>query len=113
MHVYAYMGLRIHAKVPETMKGKFFSIKCEVWNESHIIWKLFQTPFFQHINPYMVAFQNTTENPKESIRFIGNSESKREFFTKHPQVNIFLIEAFSVLDLGVLRLLITSLFDCE
>ena len=26
------------AKVPEAMKGKFFCIKAEVWNESHIVW---------------------------------------------------------------------------
>ena len=45
----------------------------------------------------------------ENIRFTRNSEPKREFFTKHPQVNIFLIEAFSGLDLEVLRLLITCL----
>ena len=24
--------------VSETMKGKFFALKTEVWNESHIIW---------------------------------------------------------------------------
>ena len=49
----------------------------------------------------------------ENIRFTRNSESKREFFTKHSQVNIFLIEAFCGTDLGALRLPITSLFDCE
>ena len=37
MHVDAYAGLRMHIRVPETMKGKFFNIKCEVWNESHIV----------------------------------------------------------------------------
>ena len=61
-------------------------------------------PLFSHyIRPYIVAFENTKKS---------SSKSKREFFTKH-QVNIFLNEAFSSLDLRVLRLLITSMFDCE
>ena len=55
----------------------------------------------------MVPFQNTQKNLRENTRFTRNSESKREFFTKHPQVNSFLIEAFSSLDLPVSRLLIT------
>ena len=43
--------VRIHrpmytARVPETMKDKFYALKIEVWNESHIVWKLFQTPIF-------------------------------------------------------------------
>jgi len=37
VHVYAYMGLRTHVRVLETMKDKFLSIKCEVWNECHIL----------------------------------------------------------------------------
>ena len=28
-----------HARVPKTMKGKFFCIKAEVWNDSHIYWE--------------------------------------------------------------------------
>jgi len=41
------------------MKDKFFYIKTEVWNESHIIWEPFQTPIFNCIKPYMVYFKNT------------------------------------------------------
>jgi len=37
MHAYAYIGMRTCAKVPKTMKCKFFYIKTKVWNESHII----------------------------------------------------------------------------
>ena len=61
----------------------------------------------------MVPFQKTQKILRENTRFTRNSESKKEFFTKHPQINIFLIEAFSGFDLRVLSLLITSLFDCE
>ena len=47
----------------------------------------------------MVHFQNTQKIRKENLRFPRNSESKGEFFTKHPQVNIILIETFSSLGL--------------
>lgn len=71
-------------------------------------------PLFSHyIKPYMAAFQNTQKFLKENTRFTRNSESKTKFFTKHLQVNIFLIEAFTSLDLGVVRLLITFVFDRE
>ena len=70
-------------------------------------------PFSNYKRPDIVAFQNTQKILRENIRFTRNSESKREFFTKHFEVSIFLIKAFSGLNLGVLRLLITSLFDCE
>ena len=29
------------ARVPEVMKDKFFALKIEVWNESHIVWEPF------------------------------------------------------------------------
>ena len=69
--------------------------------------------FFNYIKPYIVASQNTQKILKENIGFSRNSESKMEFFIKHSQLNIFLIEAFSSLDLEVLRLLITFLFVCD
>jgi len=56
-------------------------------------------PLFSHyIKPYMVPFQNTHKILWENARFTRHNESKEEFFTKHPQVNIFLIEAFFGLD---------------
>ena len=70
-------------------------------------------PFFNYIKSYMVPFQNTQKILRENTRFTKNSESKREFFTKHPQVNIFLIKAFSSLDLRVSSLLITFVFYYE
>ena len=47
MHAYTYMSMRTHARVPKTMKGKFFYIKSEILNESHIVWEPFQTPIFK------------------------------------------------------------------
>jgi len=87
--VYAYIGMRMHVRVLETMKDKFFSIKCEVWNESHIVWKPFQTPIFNYIKPYMVVFQNTQKILRENIRFTRNSESKREFLSQNIFKSIF------------------------
>ena len=45
----------------------------------------------------MVPFQNTQKILRENTRFTRNSESKREFFTKHPQVNIFWSRPFLAL----------------
>ena len=70
-------------------------------------------PFSQYKKPYMVPFQNTQKILKENLKFTRNDEPKREFFTKHPQVNFLLIGNFSGLDLQVLRLLITFVFDGE
>ena len=45
-HVYA--GTLIHPQLgfQKHGKDKFSAIMAEVWNESHIAWELFQTPFF-------------------------------------------------------------------
>ena len=37
----------------------------------------------------MVYFKDTQKILRENLRFIRNSESKREFFTKYPQVKFF------------------------
>ena len=57
----------------------------------------FEPPFFNYIKPYMIYF-NDRDNPKEKKKkFTRNSESKEEFFTKHPQVNIFCLGPFLTL----------------
>ena len=50
--------------------------------------------FFNYIKPYMVHFQNKQKILRENLGFIRNSESKKEFFHKHLQVNFYLIWAF-------------------
>ena len=52
------------ARVPETMKDKFFYINIEVWNESHIIWEPFQTLIFQLYKALHGTFSKHIENPK-------------------------------------------------
>jgi len=47
MHVYAYTGMRMHVRVSETMKEKFFALKFGFSNKSHIIYESFQTPIFE------------------------------------------------------------------
>ena len=46
-HVYADTFLRTLLGFQKHKKCKFHAIMAEVWNESHIVWKLFQTPLFQ------------------------------------------------------------------
>ena len=102
-HVHRQKPMHI-TRVLETMKDRFFCNNFEVWNKSHIVWELFQTPIF---SPYK-AIRGTF--PKEKLKilrentiFIRNNESKREFFTKHPQVNFLLIRTFSGLDPQILK----------
>ena len=59
-------------------------------------------PFFNYIKPYMVYFKDIQKILKENLRFTRNCESKREFFTKHSQVNFILIRTFSGLNPRVL-----------
>ena len=46
-HTCTYTGMHAHARVLETMKCNFFSIKDWFWNKFHIFWELFQTPIFR------------------------------------------------------------------
>ena len=46
-HAYASTFLCIQLGFQKHKKDKFFATMVEVWNESHIVWELFQTPFFQ------------------------------------------------------------------
>ena len=126
-HAYAYSCFRLvyscvclctHAKVPETMKDKFYALKLRfrmnLTSSRSRSKPLFF--FFQYKKPYTVHFQNTQKILRENIKFTRISKSKREFFTKHPQVNFLLIETFSGLDLQVLKFtnqfcLIVNRFD--
>jgi len=89
----------MHVKVLEIIKDKFFCIKTWFGTNPTLSGSCSKPPFSNYIKPYTVPSQNTQKILRENIRFTRNSELKREFFTKHPQGNIFLIEAFSGLDL--------------
>ena len=63
--MYVSMDLGTQLKFQKPMKGKFSTLKTEVWNESHIIWEPFQTLIFNYIKPYMVYFKNTKKILRE------------------------------------------------
>ena len=46
-HAYVGTFLRTQLGFQKHKKYKFFAIIAEVWNEPHIVWEPFQTPFFQ------------------------------------------------------------------
>ena len=82
------------ARVLETMKGKFFALMLRFGTNLTSSRRHFKLPFSNYIKPYMVPFQNTQKILKENLKFTRNIESKREFFTKHSQVNFHLIVTF-------------------
>ena len=51
------------ARVSETYERQVFCNKVEDWNESHIVWELFQTHIFSLYKAIHAHIQNT-ENPK-------------------------------------------------
>ena len=90
-------------RLPETMKDKFSALKLRFGMNLTLFGSHSKPPFSQYQRPCMVPFQNTLKILRENLRFTRNNGSKREFFTKHPQVNILMIETFSSLDLWVLK----------
>ena len=68
MHTYTSMDLRTQLGFQKIMKGKFFALKTEVWNESHIIWEPFQTPIFQLYRALHGMFRKHTEILRESTK---------------------------------------------
>lgn len=99
----AYTYTRTHARVPETMKDKFSALKLRFGINPTSFESHSKSPFSQYKKPYMVYFQKTQKILRENLKFTRSSESKREFFTKHPQVNFLLIRTFFGLDLQVLK----------
>ena len=91
--------MRTHARVPETMRDKFSALKLRFGTNPTSSGSRSKPSFSHYIKPYMVSFQNTQKILKENLRFTRNSESKKKFFTKHPQVNFLLIGTFSGLNL--------------
>ena len=91
------MSMCTHVRVPETVKTKFFCIKEDFGmnptsSESH------SKPLFSHyIKPYIVVFKTHKKILRENTRFTRNNELNKEFFTKNPQVNIFLLGSFLAL----------------
>ena len=84
MHVYAYMSMGMHARVLKTTKGKFSAFKTWFGTNPTKFGSCSKPLFSDYKKPYVVPFQNTQKIRRENKRFTKNSESKREFFKKHP-----------------------------
>ena len=68
-------------RVPKTMIDKF-SVLMLRFGTNPTSFGSYSKPSFSHyIKPYMVPFQDTQKILRENLI---SSESKREFFTKHP-----------------------------
>ena len=94
--------MHMHAGVLETMNGKFFTLKLR-FEMNLTSFRSHSKPLFsQYKKPYMVPFQEIESGGKHTT-VTRNSELKREFFTKHPQVNFLLIKTLSSLDLWFLK----------
>ena len=84
MHAYAYTGMHTHAKVPKTIKNKFFALKFVFGTNPISSGSHSKNPFFYYKKLYIVHIQNKQKILRENTRFTKNSELKKEFFTKHP-----------------------------
>ena len=87
--MYASMDLRMQPRFQKPMKSKFFALKLRFGMNPTSFGSRSKLLFFNYIKSYMVYFKHTQKILRENIRFTRNSESKKEFFIKHPQVNIF------------------------
>ena len=72
------------AKVSETYERKVFSLMLRFETNPTSSESRSKLPISHYIKPYMTHFQNTQKILRENLCFTRNSESKREFFTKHP-----------------------------
>ena len=79
-HAYTGTLLRTQLWFQRHRKCKFSAIMAEVWNESHIIYDLFQTPFFPTIISLTWYIFKGHRNPMGKIQdLLENNESKWSF----------------------------------
>ena len=91
--------------VLEAMKDNFFflALKLGFGMNPTSFGSHSKPPFFNYIKHNTVYFKNAQKILRENLRFTRNPKSKREFFTKYPQINFLLIRTFYHLDLRVLK----------
>jgi len=97
MHAYASTDLCTQLRFQKPTKGKFSALMLRFGMNPTLSRSRSKSLFSHYIKPYMVHFQNKQKILKENLRFTKNSEIKREFFTKHLQVNFILLGPFLVL----------------
>ena len=69
-HAYASIFLGMLLGFQKHEKGKFFAIMAKVWNESHIVWESFLTPFFPLYKAVHGTFSKYTEMPLEKPKIL-------------------------------------------
>ena len=92
-----YAGMKpVHiGRVLEALKRQVFYIKD--WGLERISDRLgaFPKPYFHNINSHTWYLSKTYRNLMgKTLRFTRNSKSKKEFSTKHPQVNFIWLGPF-------------------
>ena len=80
------LSMRTQVGFQKPMKDKLSALMLRFGTNKHLL-GVISNPYFHNIKPYMVTFQGTEKILRENLRFTRNSKSKREFFTKYPQVN--------------------------
>ena len=99
LHADAGSILCMHSDFQKPKQGKFSTFMLRFGMNPTLFGNHFKPLFSHYKNPYTIYFQSTQKSHGKTKRFTRNSESKREFFKKHPQVNFLLIKAFSGLGL--------------
>ena len=85
----------------------------EVWNESHIFWEQFQTPFFFiYKKPYMLHFQKTQKSCRKNLKFT-KIVNQKGVFHKTLSSQFYLIGTFSSPNPFSLKFLISILLNCD
>ena len=112
-HVYAGTLLCMQLRFQKHEKGKFFAIMAEVWNESHIIWQRFQTPFLPLFKALHGIFSKCIEIPGEKYKIHQKIVNQKGVFYKTPSSQFCLIETFFGPNPSSLMLLLIFLLVCE
>ena len=112
-HAYASKFLHTQLGFHKHKKNKFSTITVEVWNESHIVWESFRTPFFPLYKTLHGTFSKHTEIPRKNPKIHQKIVNQNGVFHKTPSSQFYLIETFSGPNTFSLTLLITFLLVCE
>ena len=104
----AYVGTDLHTQLgfQKPMKDKFSTLMLR-FGTNPTSYESHSKPLFSHyIKPYMTLFQNTEKILRENLKFIRNSESKREFSQNIFKSILFWLGSFLVLILEFWGLLV-------
>ena len=81
--MYVGSGLCTWAKAYAGMECKFSAIMAKVWNESHIVQELFQTPFFPLYKALHGTFSKETKIPWEKYKIQQKIVNQKRVFSQN------------------------------